>query len=110
MIIFQAAAERPPEYPAGLPFVPGTLVEISEFADAAVMKWFGVQRPFDVLQQVTAASAGEGWHLVDDDVPLQSTRPISRRRMQAGDYERDIEVLHAGPFTSVILRQRRRPG
>jgi hypothetical protein len=109
MIIYPASIERPEDYPHGLPFVPGTLVEISEFADAAVMKWFGVERPFDLMQVLTGASVGEGWMVVDDDSAGQpAPAPPRRRRFRAGSYDRDVEVLQAGPFTSVVLRQRRR--
>jgi hypothetical protein len=158
--IYPASAERPPDYPAGLPFIPGALVEITEFADAAVMKWFAVERPFEVMQQLVGMSAADGWQaepattapgkpaaLAPDglsapahaeppamapdeasatlpaeppatvpghpsamfhDDAATSAGPARPVHLTAGDLERDIEVLQAGPFTSVVLRQRHR--
>jgi predicted Zn-dependent protease with MMP-like domain len=106
LIIFPAVAERPDGYPDTLPFIPRQLVEITEFEDAVVMKWFGVERPFEVMQQLAGASVAEGWTAVrGEGEPADAG--LTRRRYTLGRVERELEVLPAGPFTSVILRQRR---
>jgi hypothetical protein len=104
MIIFPAAPERPDGYPSALPFIPNQLVEITEFEDAAVMKWFGVDRPFDIMQQLAGTSVAEGWSATRED---GGSADSARSRFALGHLERELEVLPAGPFTSVILRQRR---
>jgi hypothetical protein len=106
LIIFPAAAQRPDGYPDTLPFIPNQLVEITEFEDAVVMKWFGVERPFDVMQQLVGASVAEGWTAVSEEAEPADAGG-TRRRFTRGRLERELEVLPAGPFTSVILRQRR---
>jgi predicted Zn-dependent protease with MMP-like domain len=106
LIIFPAVPERPDGYPDTLPFIPHQLVEITEFEDAVVMKWFGVDRPFDVMQQLAGASVAEGWTaLREEGEPADAG--TTRRRYILARLERELEVLPAGPFTSVILRQRR---
>jgi predicted Zn-dependent protease with MMP-like domain len=106
LIIFPAAPAPPDGYPHTLPFIPNQLVEITEFEDAVVMKWFGVERPFDVVQQLAGASVAEGWTAASaEGGPADAG--TTRRRYTLGRLERELEVLPAGPFTSVILRQRR---
>jgi hypothetical protein len=107
LIIFPAAPAPPDGYPHTLPFIPNQLVEITEFEDAVVMKWFGVERPFDVVQQLAGASAAEGWTAVREEAEQPDFAGTTRRRFTLGRLERELEVLPAGPFTSVILRQRR---
>jgi hypothetical protein len=107
VIIFPAAPERPEGYPETLPFIPEQLVEITEFEDAAVMKWFGVDRPFDLMQQLAGACVSEGWSAVGAEGEPADAAQTARRRYTRGRLERELEVLPAGPFTSVILRQRR---
>jgi hypothetical protein len=107
LIIFPAAPERPDGYPHTLPFIPHQLVEITEFEDAVVMKWFGVERAFDVMQQLAGASVAEGWTAVREEGEPADLAGTTRRRYTLGSLDRELEALPAGPFTSVILRQRR---
>jgi hypothetical protein len=107
VIIFPAAPQRPEGYPEALPFIPGQLVEITEFEDAAAMKWFGVDRPFDLMQQLAGACVSEGWSAIGGAGEPVDAAPSARRRYVRGNLERELEVLPAGPFTSVVLRQRR---
>jgi hypothetical protein len=107
LIIFPAAPVPPDGYPDTLPFIPHQLVEITEFEDAVVMKWFGVERPFDLMQQLAGASVAEGWTAVREEAEPADLAATARRRYTLGSLERELQVLPAGPFTSVILRQRR---
>lgn len=104
MTVYPASARRPRDYPPGLPFVTGALVEITASAGSVAMKWFGVDRPFDVLQQLTGDSARDGWRVIDDDGPAPGGAP-RRRRLRLGSSRREIVVLQAGPFSSVVLTQ-----
>jgi hypothetical protein len=99
------AAGQPEGYPERLPFVPNTPVEIRQEGSRVTMCWRGVDRPFDLLQQLIGASARDGWSRVPDEADAARTAPPQRVRFRSDAGERVIEVTVAGPFSSVSLTQ-----
>jgi hypothetical protein len=101
---YPASVRRPDDFPAELPFVPRAAVEIRMRDDACIMSWYGVARPFDLVQQLIGTSASSGWSRTDELVA-----PPRSVRFRRGIAERLIDVLQAGPFAAVTLTQRERP-
>jgi hypothetical protein len=105
-----AAAQRPPGYPDALPFVPGAAVDVSASDTAGdstvVMKWLGVERPDDLVQQLVGACAVTGWRRTPDPAD-PGPGPSRLVRFVAGGAERVIEAVRAGPFSFVMLTERR---
>jgi methylmalonyl-CoA mutase cobalamin-binding subunit len=93
-----AAEQRPPGYPAALPFVPDSPVRIEEAGGEVVMTWLAVARPADLVQQLIGACATSGWHRTD--------APGAAARFRTDDAERIIEVVYAGQFSFVTLTER----
>ncbi|CAN5768735.1 hypothetical protein BH23GEM9_BH23GEM9_21990 [soil metagenome] len=86
------------------------LVEITQSDDGRVMKWWGVSRPIDLLQQLTGALVTAGWTRVNDAEATrgqdEATRgPVRSLRFRCGAMERNVEAVQAGPFSFVILRE-----
>jgi hypothetical protein len=105
-----ASAQRPPGYPEALPFVPDAAVDVTVDVTGdggtVVMKWLGVERPADLVQQLVGACAVAGWRRTAD--PADPGRSTPRHvRFVAGEAERVIEAVHAGPFSFVMLTERR---
>jgi hypothetical protein len=108
MKVWEAAPAVPQDYPAGLPFVPNLKVGIEEEAEGVVvMKWWGVERPLEVMQQLLGASVQDGW-AVHDDLPAATGDAGSIRRisMRRGGNERVVEAIQAAPFSFVTLTER----
>jgi hypothetical protein len=93
-----AAEQRPPGYPAALPFVPHSPVRIEEAGGEIVMTWLAVARPADVVQHLIGASATSGWRRTDAAGP--------GARFRTDHAERIIEAVHAGQFSFVTLTER----
>jgi hypothetical protein len=93
-----AAEQRPPGYPAALPFVPNAPVSIEETGGEIVMKWLAVARPADVVQHLIGACATSGWRRID--------AAAAGARFRIDGTERIIESVHAGQFSFVTLTER----
>jgi hypothetical protein len=102
----RAAAQRPENYPADLPFVPCRPVELSMAGSELRVAWHGVDRPFDLVQQLIGASAQDGWTREERQ---QTAAPSRRVRLSRAGVQREIDVVQAGPFSSVVLKQREMP-
>jgi hypothetical protein len=114
MHIWPAADSAPEGYPRDLPFVPRVQVAIEgdagEGGDVVVMKWWGIERPIELLQLLSGASARDGWVLHDDDPPATGDAGSVRRlRFVRGSEERIVEAVQAGAFSFITLTQRRVP-
>jgi hypothetical protein len=109
MEIWPASAERPEGFPAGLPFVPHVEVAVEHDAVAGVivMKWWGVARPLELMQQLLGASVKDGWTLHDDEPPITGDAGSVRRMcFRLGERERTVETLQAAQFSFVTLTER----
>jgi hypothetical protein len=102
----RAATVRPEHYPADLPFVPDRPVELSMAGSELRLAWHGVDRPFDLVQQLIGASAQDGWTREERQ---QAGAPPRRVRLGRAGARRQIDVVQAGPFSSVVLKQRGMP-
>jgi hypothetical protein len=107
MKVWSGTATVPPDYPTGLPFVPNAEVGIEEKGDAVLMKWWALQRPLELMQQLLGASVQDGWQLTSEE-PQPTGDAGSMRRMvfQRDGLERIIEALQAAQFSFVTLTQR----
>lgn len=123
MQMWPPSSHRPPDFPEGLPFVPGIEVgiEVGEGGRTAdldeggavpagsvvVMKWWAVERPLEVLQQLLGASVRDGWTVHDDAPPATGdTGSIRRIAFRQGDRERVVEAVQAARFSFVTLTER----
>jgi hypothetical protein len=109
MEIWPAAASRPDDFPAGLPFVPDVEVGVEHDAVAGVvvMKWWGVARPLELMQQLLGASVKDGWTLYDDaPQPTGDAGSVRRMCFRLRERERIIEAMQAAQFSFVTLTER----
>jgi hypothetical protein len=90
--------------------VPNVEVGIEDGAGVVVMKWWGVQRPLELMQQLLGASVQDGWQLVSE-VPRPTGDAGSIRTMvfRREQLERTVETVQAAPFSFVTLTQRVAP-
>jgi len=123
MRMWPPAPQRPADYPEWLPFIPNVEVgiEIGEGGRVAdpdeggavpggsvvVMKWWAVERPLELLQQLLGASAREGWSVHDDAPPVTGdTGSVRRITFRQGNRERVLEAVQAARFSFVTLTER----
>jgi hypothetical protein len=109
MRVWPAAGSAPEDYPEGIPFVPDVEVgiETESDGDIVVMKWWAIQRPLELMQQLLGASVRQGWVLHSDEPPATGdTGSIRSMCFHREGRERVIEALQAGPFSAVTLTQR----
>jgi hypothetical protein len=111
MKVWPPAAAVPAGYPAGLPFVPNRQVAVElEAGGVRVMKWWGVDRPVELVQQLIGTSVQEGWALDEAAAAPSGDAGVARRlRFARGTDERVIESVQAGHFSFVTLTERRCP-
>jgi hypothetical protein len=110
---FGPGEERPPDYPADLPFVPHSTATISTFGsedgveEARNVAWMKLSDPESATKEIEAQLRGSGWKEAESPraPPLLGrirTSLFTRQRV-----ERVVALIAFGEFSQIMLFERR---
>lgn len=112
---FGPAEERPPTYPADLPFVPHCAVTISAFGsrdgseEARNVAWMRLSDPGGTLQEIKAQLRETGWTEGNNYQASAYTGHTRTFLFTRGRVDRAVALIAFGEFSQIMLFERAGP-
>ncbi len=97
---FAPVGERPPAYPADLPFLPERRVTVAVGRGQRVLGWMGVPDADTVIEEVVRQSAADGWQGGSVEHGLLGARTVLRK----GGRERVVLSMWIPPILKLVER------
>jgi hypothetical protein len=110
---FGPGEERPPGYPADLPFVPDSTTTISSFGsedgfeEARNVAWMKLSDPESAMRGIEAQLRGSGWKEADSPRASSSLGHIRTSLFTRQQVERVVALIAFGGFSQIMLFERR---
>jgi hypothetical protein len=110
---FGPGRERPPDYPADLPFVPHSTATISAFGsedgveEARNVAWMKLSDPESAMKEIEAQLQGSGWREADSPGAPPVLGRIRTSLFTRQRVERVVALIAFGEFSQIMLFERR---